>query len=101
MLGYGPIADELNAGRVGLVWADAQAYADAPDKVIGRVSTYGVVPIDDVDSVRYNVVEMMRRARKSVVITSPYLIPGEAGIETFRESIARHGVTWHSPAAAE
>ena len=94
VLGYGPIADELNAGRVGLVWADAQAYADAPDKVIGRVSTYGVVPIDDVDSVRYNVVEMMRRARKSVVITSPYLIPGEAGIETFRESIARHGVTY-------
>ena len=39
VLGYGPIADELNAGRVGLVWADAQAYADAPDKVIGRVST--------------------------------------------------------------
>ncbi len=91
VLGYGPIVDELNAGKVGLIWADAQAYADSPDKVIGRVSTYGVVPIDDVDSVRYNVIEMMRRARKDVVITSPYLIPGEAGIETFRNSIER----WH------
>jgi putative cardiolipin synthase len=94
VLGYGPIADELNAGKVGLIWADAQAYADSPDKVIGRVSTYGAVPIDDVDSVRYNVIEMMRRARKDVVITSPYLIPGEAGLETFRESIGRHKVKY-------
>ena len=92
VLGYGPIADELDAGKVGLIWADARAYADSPDKAIGRVSTYGIAPIDDVDSVRYNVVEMTRRARKSVVITSPYLIPGETGIETFRESIGRHGV---------
>ena len=92
VLGYGPIVNELDAGKVGLIWADAQAYADAPDKVIGRVSTYGVAPIDDVDSVRYNVVEMMRRARKDVVITSPYLIPGQAGLETFRNSVERHGV---------
>ena len=92
VLGYGPIVDELDAGKVGLIWADAQAYADAPDKVIGRVSTYGVAPIDDVDSVRYNVIEMMRRARKDVVITSPYLIPGQGGLETFRNSVERHGV---------
>jgi cardiolipin synthase C len=94
VLGYGPIVNELDAGKVGLIWADAQAYADAPDKVIGRVSTYGVAPIDDVDSVRYNVVEMMRRARKDVVITSPYLIPGQAGLETFRNSVERHGVKY-------
>jgi putative cardiolipin synthase len=94
VLGYGPIVDELKAGRVGLVWADAQAYADNPDKAIGRVSTYGDAPIDDVDSVRYNVIEMMRRARKNVVITSPYLIPGETGIEVFRNSIERWKVTY-------
>jgi putative cardiolipin synthase len=94
VLGYGPIVDELNAGKVGLIWADAQAYADSPDKVVGRVSTYGAVPIDDVDSVRYNVVEMMRRARKDVVITSPYLVPGEAGLETFRNSVERWGVKY-------
>ena len=94
VLGYGPIGDELDAGRVGLVWADARAYADSPDKAIGRVSTYGIAPIDDVDSVRYNVVEMMRRARKEVLITSPYLIPGETGIEVLSESIARHGVRY-------
>jgi putative cardiolipin synthase len=94
VLGYGPIAAELNAGKVGLIWADAQAYADAPDKVIGRISTYGVAPIDDVDSVRYNVIEMIRRARKEAVITSPYLIPGESGLETFRNSVQRYGVKY-------
>jgi cardiolipin synthase C len=94
VLGYGPIVTELDAGKIGLIWADAQAYADAPDKVIGRVSSYGVAPIDDVDGVRYNVIEMMRRARKDVVITSPYLIPGEAGLETFRNSVERHGVKY-------
>ena len=94
VLGYGPIVDELNAGKVGLIWADAQAYADAPDKVIGRVSTYGIAPIDDVDSVRYNVIEMMRRARKDVVLTSPYLVPGADGLEVFRNSIERYGVKY-------
>ena len=93
ILGYSPILNELNAGKIGLIWANAQAYADAPDKSIGRVSTYGVVPIDDVDSVRYNVIEMIRRARKEVVMTSPYLIPGEAGMETFK-AVARRGVSF-------
>jgi putative cardiolipin synthase len=92
VLGYSPIVDELDAGKVGLIWADALAYADAPDKAIGRVSTYGAAPIDDVDSVRYNVIEMIRRARKEVVIASPYLIPGPAGMETFHNAVERHGV---------
>jgi putative cardiolipin synthase len=92
VLGYGPIAQELDAGRVGLIWAYAQAYADNPDKVIGRVSTYGGIPIDDVDSVRYNVIEMIRRARKEVVLTSPYLVPGEEGMETMR-ALAKRGVS--------
>jgi phosphatidylserine/phosphatidylglycerophosphate/cardiolipin synthase-like enzyme len=89
VLGYSPIVQELDAGKLGLIWAPAQAYADNPDKVIGRVSNYGGVAIDDVDSVRYNVVEMARRARKDVVITSPYLVPGIDGMQTFREVVKR------------
>jgi putative cardiolipin synthase len=49
------------------------------------------VPIDDVDGVRYNVIEMVRRARKEVVITSPYLVPGPDGLETFR-AVSKRGV---------
>jgi putative cardiolipin synthase len=93
VLGYSPIVQELDAGKVGLIWAEAQAYADNPDKVIGRQSTYGAVPIDDVDSVRYNVIEMIRRARKEVVLTSPYLIPGAEGMETFKTA-AKRGVSF-------
>ncbi len=89
VLGYSPIVNELDAGKLGLTWASAQAYADDPDKVIGRVSTYGGVPIEDVDSVRYNVIEMVRRAREDVVITSPYLVPGLEGMETFAASTRR------------
>jgi cardiolipin synthase C len=89
LLGYAPVSVELAAGKLGLIWADARAYADAPDKVIGRVSTYGGAPIDDVDSVGYNVVELVRRARKEVVITSPYLVPGRDGIAMMRETSAR------------
>jgi putative cardiolipin synthase len=89
VLGYSPIANELNAGKLGLIWADALAYADSPDKAIGRVSTYAAVPIDDVDSVRYNVIELIRRARRDVVITSPYLIPGRDGIEVFGDRSQR------------
>jgi putative cardiolipin synthase len=85
LLGYGPIVHELDAGRLGLIWATAQAYADSPDKVIGRVYTYATVPLEDVDSVRYNVIEQIRRAREDVVVSSPYLIPGQVGLDTIRE----------------
>ena len=92
LLGYGPIAEDLDAGRLGLIWTTAEAYADSPDRVIGKTASYGGVPLLDVDSVRYNVVEQMRRARSEVTIVSPYLIPGAAGLEVMNE-IRRRQVT--------
>jgi putative cardiolipin synthase len=89
LLGYSPILNELQAGRIGLVWADARAYADAPEKASGRVSTYHGIPIDDVDSVRYNVIEMIRRARKEVVLVTPFLVPGKAGMDTLRAATGK------------
>jgi len=85
LLGYGPIADELDSGTLGLVWARADAYADSPDRVVGKTASYGGVPLLDVDSVRYNVREQIRRARSEVSITSPYLIPGNGGLEVIQE----------------
>src|SRR5258705_6638716 len=32
ILGYGPIADALDGGRLGLIWGDAYVFADYPDK---------------------------------------------------------------------
>ncbi len=92
LLGYGPIVDELNSGRLGLIWTLAEAYADAPDRVVGKTASYRGIPLLDVDSVRYNVVEQIRRAKQDVVLSSPYLIPGPAGLEVMREA-RRRGVT--------
>ena len=80
VLGYGPVADDLDAGQLGLIWGTASAYADAPDRVTGMSETYGLVPLEDVQSVRYNVLEQMRNAKSEVVMTTPYLIPGEKGL---------------------
>jgi cardiolipin synthase C len=91
LLGYSPIVEDLNAGKLNLIWATAEAYADSPDRAIGKASTYRGIPLLDVDSVRYNVLEQVRRARREVVVTSPYLIPGKAGLEIMREA-RRRGV---------
>ncbi|MGJ7504702.1 phospholipase D family protein [Variovorax sp. ZT5P49] len=90
LLGYSPMAEDLNAGKLGLIWATAEAYADSPERVIGKTASYGGVPLLDVDSVRYNVVEQMRRARSEVTIVSPYLIPGASGLEVMREIRGRN-----------
>jgi putative cardiolipin synthase len=82
-LGYGPIADELERGRLGLIWAPAFAYADLPSKLN--------VDSDDMATVQYNLIELMRRAKKQVLISSPYMIPGKEGMDMFRED-RKHGV---------
>jgi phosphatidylserine/phosphatidylglycerophosphate/cardiolipin synthase-like enzyme len=91
VLGYGPLVEDLDAGKLGLIWSLAEAYADTPDRVTGKTASYGGVPLLDVDSVRYNVREQMRRARQEVTLVSPYLIPGQVGLEVLRE-ITQRGV---------
>jgi putative cardiolipin synthase len=31
VLGYSPVVNELNSGKLGMIWANARAYADSPD----------------------------------------------------------------------
>lgn len=76
VLGYGPVREDLDAGRVGLIWGAARVLADEPDKVMG-----GLV----LDSVTYSVLDEGRKAQNEVVISSPYLIPGKFGIALFEE----------------
>jgi cardiolipin synthase C len=92
VLGYGPIRDDLAAGRLGLIWTTAEAYADSPERVIGQTVSYGGAPLIDVEAVRYNVVEQMRSASSEVAIASPYFIPGEVGLEVLT-GIRRKGVS--------
>ena len=81
ILGYGPIADDLDLGRLGLIWADAFVFADHPDKPFD--SQVGGEPLDT--SVTFNLFEVIRSARTEVVASSPYFVPGDLSLAMFRE----------------
>ena len=86
ILGYGPIADDLDLGRLGLIWGEAYVFADHPDKPFdGEV---GGELLDT--SVTYNVFEAIRMAREEVVASSPYFVPGPASLEMLRELRSRN-----------
>ncbi len=90
VLGYGPVSGELDDGRVGLIWAEAEAYADPPDKIAAMME--GGKKRErylDEEAVRFNVLDQLRAAKKEVVLTSPYLIPGAKGIAVMKEMRGR------------
>ena len=77
LLGYGSIADDLDAGRLGLVWGRAMAIADPPDKLSRDADKAWA------DSLAYQALMKIWTAEREVTITSPYLIPGALGIAAF------------------
>ncbi|NRF71450.1 phospholipase D family protein [Aquincola sp. S2] len=87
ILGYGPIGDDLEDGRLGLIWGEGYVFADHPDKPFD--GSVGGELLET--SVTYNVIEAMKQAKSEVVISSPYFIPGAAGMEFIRE-LRKRGV---------
>jgi putative cardiolipin synthase len=85
-LGYGPIGEDLDGGRIGLVWGKARVFADPPDKPLEptRTDAYSM-------SVTRDVMERIWEAQRELVVTSPYLIPGKSGLGTI-ESLRSRGV---------
>ena len=86
VLGYGPLSEELDAGRVGLVWAPARAFADPPNK-LDPMSVQEAA----LDNVSRDVRMKIWGAQSQLILTSPYLVPGKAGIAEF-ESLGRRKV---------
>jgi putative cardiolipin synthase len=78
ILGYGPISDDLDAGRLGLVWGKAVAFADKPAKVTATTDEMARSM-----SVSMNVMDLVMASRSEVVISSPYFIPGPMGVRAF------------------
>ncbi|MCJ0763689.1 phospholipase D family protein [Variovorax terrae] len=79
VLGYGPISEELETGRIGLVWGTGYAYADPPNKV--------TLADDDEarsTSVTLNVMDSVQAAQTEVVLMSPYLVPGREGMRVMK-----------------
>jgi putative cardiolipin synthase len=79
-LGYGPIGEDLQHGRVGLIWAPARAFADPPDK-LHKMSPEEAREMSVSSEVRMTI----WAAEQELVITSPYLIPGPTGITAFED----------------
>jgi putative cardiolipin synthase len=77
-LGYGPVSEDLEAGRIGLVWAPARAFADPPNKR-DKMSPEEAREM----SVSMEVRMRIWSAERELVLTSPYLIPGPLGITAF------------------
>ena len=84
------VSDDSNADsplrniKVSAIPSTIRTIADPPDKVIGK--------LDAVDgTVAPEVLEMLSNAKREVLIASPYLIPGEAGMAVFRE-LRKRGV---------
>jgi len=80
VLGYGPISDDLDGGRLGLIWGDAYVFADYPDKPFEPGNGEELLET----SATYNAVEAIRMAKTEVVATSPYLVPGQRGMVMLR-----------------
>ena len=83
VLGRPSVDFELAAGRASLVFAPAVVFADRPNKAEVTESA------KDAATVTRSVIEELTTARSQILITSPYFIPGEPGIENMRQAIAR------------
>ncbi|MGJ7497281.1 phospholipase D family protein [Variovorax sp. RT4R15] len=80
ILGYGPIAEELDDGRIGFLWGEARVIADPPSKPRTMSAAEALA-----SSVTMKVWRLIRDARSDVALTSPYLVPGERGMEILNE----------------
>src|SRR4029079_15965394 len=72
--------EELDAERLGLVWGKARVLADPPDKLSKESAEAAIA-----SSVTNDVRMVIWNATQEVVITSPYLIPGEKGLRAIEE----------------
>lgn len=84
VLGYGPIAEELDGGRMGLLWGDAHAIADPPTKPTTMTADEAIAT-----SVTMKVWTLLMDAKFEVDLTSPYLVPGERGMAAFEDLAKR------------
>jgi cardiolipin synthase C len=79
VLGYGPLSEDLDSGQVGLQWGHARAFADPPEKLLSMTPKVAYEM-----SVTNNVMMQVWQAKSDLVLTSPYMIPGDMGMESIR-----------------
>ena len=84
-LGYGPLSEDFDTGQVGLQWGKARAFADPPEKLLAMTPKIAFET-----SVTNNVMMQVWQAKSDLVLTSPYMIPGDAGMASIRRLEDEH-----------
>jgi len=85
MLGHRPIGRDLDAGPLDLAWGKAVAFADMPEKV--RATS---VEAARAMSAQMSIMDRVSTSQRTVVISSPYFVPGTLGVQAFRELTKRN-----------
>jgi phosphatidylserine/phosphatidylglycerophosphate/cardiolipin synthase-like enzyme len=83
LLGVPPLSQTLLSGRHQMLVVDAGCHADPPGK-IGRKAAEDA-------TVMSHFMTLVHEARSSLVLFSPYFVPGPQGLESLREA-RRHGI---------
>lgn len=89
VLGYGPVVEELDHERIGLIWGRAQVLVDPTEKVWNCRPTPDGSTASYLHTVRIEVDKLMREAKRDVTMSSPYLVPGANGMQMFNDGIRR------------
>ncbi len=85
LLGYGPLSEDFDSGQVGLEWGHARAFADPPEKLLSKTPKIAYET-----SVTNSVMMQVWQAKSDLVLTSPYMIPGEMGVASMQRLEAEH-----------
>lgn len=73
---------QLTAGDLNAFFGDGYVIYDQPNKVVSSLS-------DKSGWLSPKIIETMASAQEELLIVSPYFIPGDKGVEIFRELVAR------------
>lgn len=90
-MGRLPVADEINAGSVRMVYGAAQAFADSPAKAWGERQSYRLPSGALLGNSHLLLATEFRGAQSEIWLSSPYLVSGPEALEHARTS-RRNGV---------
>jgi putative cardiolipin synthase len=79
------VHEELAAGKLQLIWGQAEAFADSPEKVINHTRSWSPAARREEKTVRRGLMRELLLARQEVLVSSPYLVPNADVIEDIRE----------------
>jgi putative cardiolipin synthase len=84
-LGQRNLDEEMAEGKLALIWAQGEAFADAPEKVINHQRRWLPGAQREEKTVRRGLMSELLLARRDVLVSSPYFVPNPDVIDNIRE----------------